>query len=512
MIIRCDQCKTRFRLDDSKVTVSGVRVRCSKCKHTFVVRKDVDEEETAIEEASRDMENTSAETIERENSPVGGISEQAEAPQISGEINLPQESAPGGHDLFDTGASDETSSIEEDFLLFKNGKPADDPAGTDKETVEQKSSYQWSEEREMAPRHDLEDDDPRFTGKSETEQRETFSTDCEDFSMDAGEGHLRQEENFAEDLTHDSCQVLSRETDQDRVREDFPVDGIALPETQDSSKKDDFSPDDEWFIKAENHLTDETDHSVAIKDSERAGTIDKSQELSNVPESAFEPVAEDKATPFSFDAGEEKTVSSVRPGSGAEEDLPPLSITSRKKRSLSAARIFTIISAFVFLVLLAVVYLFRTDIEVMKIPSFTAIKNRITTGRWENGEIAIKNLDGNFVRTDHGPDIFVIRGEVVNLSDKTSSPVRIRGYVYGIKGEPLLNGLAGFGKVLSNEQLAALSAGDLEALAEKQPGSAPRDLIVSPGKRVSFQVIFRHVPAGAAEFGAEVVGSTAETP
>lgn len=512
MIIRCDQCKTRFRLDDSKVTVSGVRVRCSKCKHTFVVRKDLGGEENAIEETSQDIENTSAETHEQENSPVGGIKQHAEAPQTSGEINLPQESAPGGQDLPATGIFDDTSSIEEDFLRFKTEKPDDRLAETDNELEEDKSSFHWPEEQEMEPRHDLEDDDLQFAGKSEAEQKETFSTELEDFSMDSWEGNSRQEENLDENLTHASSQVHLPETDQDRIKEDSPVDEIAPPEAQDSAEKDDFSPDDEWFSRTENHMTDEVDHSVTAKDSECFVTIDKSHDLPNVPKSEFELAAEDKAAPFSFGEDDGKSVNSVPPKSGAEEDLPPLSITSRKKRSLSVARVFMIISAFVLLVLVAVLYLFRTNIAPVKFPGFTAIKNRIMTGRWENAEIAIKNLDGNFVRTKHGPDIFVIRGEVVNLSDKTSSPVRIKGYVYGSKGDPLLNGLAGFGKVLTSEQLAALSTGELEALSEKQPGSAPRDLSVSPGKIVPFQIIFGHVPAGAAEFGAEVVGPAVESP
>ncbi|MDD3294611.1 MAG: DUF3426 domain-containing protein [Geobacteraceae bacterium] len=45
MIIQCEKCKTRFRLDDSRVSEAGVRVRCSRCSHTFVVRRDTPEEE-----------------------------------------------------------------------------------------------------------------------------------------------------------------------------------------------------------------------------------------------------------------------------------------------------------------------------------------------------------------------------------------------------------------------------------------------------------------------------------
>lgn len=40
MIIQCPKCLTKFKLDDSKVTDDGTRVRCAKCKEVFVVKKE----------------------------------------------------------------------------------------------------------------------------------------------------------------------------------------------------------------------------------------------------------------------------------------------------------------------------------------------------------------------------------------------------------------------------------------------------------------------------------------
>ena len=41
MIIQCEQCQTKFRLDDSRVKNAGVKVRCAKCKHIFTVKKEL---------------------------------------------------------------------------------------------------------------------------------------------------------------------------------------------------------------------------------------------------------------------------------------------------------------------------------------------------------------------------------------------------------------------------------------------------------------------------------------
>lgn len=45
MIIQCEQCLTKFKLDDTKVKAKGVRVRCAKCRHVFTVRKQQQEME-----------------------------------------------------------------------------------------------------------------------------------------------------------------------------------------------------------------------------------------------------------------------------------------------------------------------------------------------------------------------------------------------------------------------------------------------------------------------------------
>ncbi len=39
MIVKCDKCQTRFKIPDEKVTEKGVKVRCTRCQHTFRVSR-----------------------------------------------------------------------------------------------------------------------------------------------------------------------------------------------------------------------------------------------------------------------------------------------------------------------------------------------------------------------------------------------------------------------------------------------------------------------------------------
>jgi len=49
MIIQCEQCRTKFKLDDEKVSDRGVRVRCARCRHVFKVSRPDSGLETAPE-------------------------------------------------------------------------------------------------------------------------------------------------------------------------------------------------------------------------------------------------------------------------------------------------------------------------------------------------------------------------------------------------------------------------------------------------------------------------------
>ncbi len=67
MIISCEQCRTQFRLDDSKIPEGGARVRCSKCNHAFFIAPPGQADELAAEKLAREaLEGARAETDEPE--------------------------------------------------------------------------------------------------------------------------------------------------------------------------------------------------------------------------------------------------------------------------------------------------------------------------------------------------------------------------------------------------------------------------------------------------------------
>ena len=49
MIVTCDHCGARYKLDESRVSGRGAKITCPRCKHVFVVYR---EQEAEIQAAS----------------------------------------------------------------------------------------------------------------------------------------------------------------------------------------------------------------------------------------------------------------------------------------------------------------------------------------------------------------------------------------------------------------------------------------------------------------------------
>lgn len=107
MIIQCDRCSTKFKIDDAKVTEEGIRVKCKKCQHIFSVRRP----QETFEELKIDEDLFLSEE---------GVKEEEEFPQI------PQEKEE--EDWSWTGAlTTEEHPSEEPSMLKKDEEEAEKP-------------------------------------------------------------------------------------------------------------------------------------------------------------------------------------------------------------------------------------------------------------------------------------------------------------------------------------------------------------------------------------------------
>jgi len=133
MIIQCENCKRKFRLDDSRISPPGSSVRCSKCGHIFFVSKTEDfsdEDKLEISQETPLFEDLKEEIVTEEKTP-DNLEEKEPPPGISSDLAQGKLSISSDADQEDIDMVDLPTEHEEDLEEF-----------VDKNIVENKSDIE----------------------------------------------------------------------------------------------------------------------------------------------------------------------------------------------------------------------------------------------------------------------------------------------------------------------------------------------------------------------------------
>ncbi len=458
MIIQCDNCNTRFRLDDSKITESGVRVRCSRCSHTFIVRKeppaDGDTFDTllagfgapsAADEAPEPSENTDG------NDTASHPDEQGAA---SGK---PAESA---------GGSVSDAAGQEAEPAAETAAPADPFAGF----LHKGISLPQFEVKEPSSEHAAEKPE---AGVSEVPEQPVSGQEAEpateaEAQSEPFAGFFRKGVPLPQFRTGEAAAGPGEEASPaggytaDAESEESPASEPLAEEHEAASPANDgtgLPRGDEWGILAE---------TKAAPEDERADAIREQRVMAD-----------------------------------EDHDLPPLSIASRRQSSPAP---FLLLGGVLMLIvaLIASVFFFKWPVDPAAVMPPSLMKmagSACTTG---NGA-EIRSLDGAYLVNREAGELFAITGEVANTSGRAMTALRVKGTVYDGAGQVLAQRTVYCGNTLSREQLAGLPFAELEKAMGRQFGDSLANLDVAPGKTIPFVVVFKGVPGGGAKFGAVVV-------
>jgi len=405
MIIQCEKCKTRFRLDDSKVSEAGVRVRCSRCSHTFVVTRDVPEEDQDFD------------------SILLGLGDAPNEPERTAE------------------PPEEPESPAEQALSAW----ADTPA------TEQEENEQPAEAEEPGPADDAE------LRQEESEAGDPFA---ELFGKGGEAPHFEKPSDSAEEAEDIFAEEPEKEEPQPAV------DTAASDASPDTGSDDDELP------------------SEIEEMAPRSGEPDRVDVVQpDLHGSVRWPVAD----------GDEEAA--------GEDELPPLSISSRRK----GARLLPVLLGILLVLILAAVgYIFMNGNAGGPLGALSARVKQLVGAGEKTPAAAVRSLEGEFVSNREAGELFVMRGEVVNNSGKPVASLRVKGTVYGANGVSLAERTVFCGNTLSREQLAFQPYSSMERLMGRQFGDTLVNLEVLPGKAVPFLIVFRNLPKGASDFGAAV--------
>jgi predicted Zn finger-like uncharacterized protein len=510
MIIQCNQCKTRFRLDDSKVTESGVRVRCSKCKHTFVVKNEANEKSVA-NEVKQEWESFLNDTQNETNAAGGGVREEtSSAPDEPSEKQSQRSCSESDQGLSDENETEKLHGIEEHTISAANGVSESTPGDEAWEYAGEIPVPMRAADCSVEAGQTENDGDFHFFGiEAECGTGKAFE-----------ETEVLQKESGIDGFPEHDCEVDTVEKEKalgisfDAVQPEPESDQSweIFGDKPDCGVKDNHDPERDVFIEEKMLDMDQ-------EESFRLGRNGKFDDASDATGEFIEGVEENislsnrqgerESEGFSaFGEAESTRFFDVDAGKVSDDELPPLAIASRRK---SSRYISGFLAALVSIVIVGGVAFFcfsERGFMALHSPDLSAVANWFTSAKGKEGEFIIRNLDGAFIRNKQDGEYFVIRGQALNQSTSPRTSIHVEGYVYGVNGDVVMKSPAFLGQDISYQQLATLSLNEIESSMKNKLENASGGSVLQPGEAVPFLIVFRNVGNAAGEYGAEVVSSS----
>lgn len=496
MIIQCAQCKAKFRLDDSKVRDAGIKVRCSKCKHIFVVRREAPVEESDLDLLLGGLDSTLSGADAR----VGGQGEDTqEVPPL--EAAVPPQGEPsfsyGGDESeevlpsFAAGLSEEPGSGGE-FSSFGLGEDeAEKPAFVPDEEAPQDQSFGGFEVARTDEEIEATAADSGFT-----------STDFAATEVGAGqenEAYVKEEEISFGDVSPEAFAAATNVSVAGA--EGTEEEEISFEFSDDETTGDGEGPDLEPSASGD---VDFGEIDFGIEDTE-----------TEAPSSGLFSPAPDTADLSGVElAGDKPSVEAAMPsvsapGEGVVDEPPPLSISSRRKGGPFLPTVVIALSVLVIVALAGLgFYYFKDGPEMLDRLGVGFISQWLGIETREEGIISLDKVGGSYLVNSEAGELFVIRGDAVNNYRNPRAAIQVRGAVLGANGQSLVQKVAYCGNNLTDEQIKTLPLERIDAAMGNQFGDSLSNLGVQPGKRIPFVIVIANVPKDAADYSVEVVGST----
>ncbi|RII25844.1 MAG: hypothetical protein CXR31_12625 [Geobacter sp.] len=591
MIVQCDHCNTRFKLDDAKIKPGGVKVRCSKCKEIFLVKREEPQEEPSAPPVTPPVPEAAAGL-----SPDAAPSPPADFPDeesLSFEQSAFTNEAPPP-----TEASDDSAGMSFDEFSFSDEPSAPQaevtppPAGESYDFGDVAFDQQATEEKPVTAAPQVAADEFDFgempfseetaavPGESavgaSTPDAEGSSLDFSNFDFNAGEPAFSPdqtepeptatpgfdfsfggEESAPESDGGSRPSPVSEANGADVAGEPFGFGYVEEPVTPELSREDSSADFDQEPIMQQGVAVDGLppalgdDFSDAFGVAGGAGPTTPPEEdqlfgfESDIPEGVgaagatrkaaemepldfgdldFGGVAEkaSPAPPKKEGVSWEMPVAATAVAAGAagvlnakggtfayDEELPPLSIASRRRGSPIVSIVLIAIAVLLVVAIGGIgFYTYQEGPSVLEKFGLGFMADWFGMETKGANVITIRNSSAKFVTNREAGELFVITGEAVNNSKKMRASIQVKVVVFGPKGEVLLQHTAYCGNTLADDQLATFPMDKIEAAMNNQFGQSLANLGVEPGKSIPFMAVFKDLPRNAGEFGVEVVTST----
>ena len=522
MIIQCEQCRTKFKLDDAKVSERGVKVRCAKCRHVFTVRKSTEDTLNLPDGALSAAADTTIQTVAPATfdiAPPPLAQESAETvsdTDVSFDFGAPAEpaaqpaAAETAFDFGDIAFSTEAPAApaaafdfgEKTMVMAPKAPAAPEPdfgsfdfGDAQAQAAPAADSITFDFGGTTAPPATAPVEDSISFDFGDAAPATTSQQAAGDFDFGTATPPATGEVDFGGFDFGDAATAPAQGTDDKKIDDGFNFDlAAAQPATADSF---DLSGVDFGSVNPS------TESAAKPADAFTMGELDFTGDTTAVAVAApveaahtgtlFSPV-EDTATRHKTDSTFEAP-SEV----SASEEQPPLSISSRRRQGTSPA-VIALAAVLVLALLGYIAYMFTSGNSPATVDS--------KAGATEEGKITVRNIKAYFIPKAAAGELLVITGEAVNNHKKPRASLQIKGVVFGAQNQAIATRTAYAGNQLTKEQLLGMSADKIEAAMNNQFGDSLSNMGVEPGKGIAFTIVIVNPPKDGKEFGVEPAGST----
>ena len=543
MIIQCEQCRTKFKLDDERVSDRGVKVRCAKCRHIFTVRKDAGLASTPPVETMPDLAAITTappviaadETVRMSFAPAPEpeVPAFAPEPEVAFDFGTPPVEAPAATDTsFSFGQADTSAAGGFDFgdVSFTAEAPAA-PATPDfseektmimppQQATEQPVEFGFdfgatpvAADTSAVDTATFDFGDAFAPGTDTTAQKSAFdfgdqgtaavpaSGEIDLGGFDFGDAPAAAAAPTGIDTT-DFSNFTAAAPPSAGAESSFSFDEAAPQSAAASVDGFDFSGVD--FGEGQTA----TKTPAAPVEAFSLGEVDFSGDTAAV---AVDATATAPAGSTLFAPVDETIVrqqqEAVKPdisfeAPGGAEEMPPLPITSRRRQSSTLSVLIGVITVLVLGVLGYMAYTFISN-DSKGVTLFGK-----SGAPAEDGKITVQNVKAYFIPKTAAGELLVITGDALNSYPKPRAALQVKGMVFDATNQVLATKSAYAGNQLTKEQLAEMPAEKIEAAMNNQFGDSLTNLEVQPGKTIPFTIIIINPPKDGKEFGVEPVGST----
>jgi predicted Zn finger-like uncharacterized protein len=471
MIIKCDHCSAKFRIDDAKLANGPVKVRCAKCKEVFVV------DQTLPETVQMPETDGSPQPTAPESADEGfGFSFDQEQPPESAAATRPPPA-----DEFDW----KDTSVNESSAESDNFPPSEGGASA--------GSFQDQQTSSKGDASDFDFGEIDLQASPAGSHPPAQPAPGDDFSLDFGEVSFAEPSQPSSENAAPPAGEMTNDFS-------FDVKPASAPSSATAAASDDFllsfdtAPLDKPKTSASSEGADEKVNfgDFSFGEETNDGSVERPGNKEPLPKLDLQSFS-DPSVEFS------------------DEEPVPTSLPSRKKNG-SRFPFILILGAIVIIAALAGsgLYFFGGSKAFSKVGLGFLVDWYGDKGS-EEGSITIRNIQSSYVVNSSSGELFVVRGEAVNNYKKPRASVQVKVSVLGAGGAVIAGKTAFCGNSLSNEQLSSLPVAKIEETMNNRFGDSLTNLGVKPGSAIPFVVAIQSVPKEAVDFSVQVVGSTVAT-